>query len=148
MNTKNLKINIYELENECSTQPELFANAGLEYVKLRYAANEARAVKELKEAKIGADIRANPSKYGLAKITEAAILEALKQNDHIVKAVKKCIDAEKAAEEARAIRDAYSQRSSLLKAEVDLFISNYYSDATNSSTLKEAEKKLRGSGRK
>jgi len=144
---KDLSINIYALEKECATQSERFAAAGLDYANKVYELNEAKVNKDLLEAHVATDARINPARYDLTKITEAAIKEAVIQNEKVIKANERVFEKSKEVEESRAIRDAFMQRSSMLKCEVDLFLASYYSDHSGEGNRKIVEQKLKRKGR-
>lgn len=131
--TSNLEIDIYSLEKECATNPQELYDAGMAYAEANYAYAAAKMERELMEAETNQNVRADPKKYKLEKITENAISNTVTTDKNVIKAKNKEMAAYYEMEKARAMRDAVSQKASLLKQEVTLWVTNYYADASEGS---------------
>ena len=136
MSTKSddIKIDIYRLENECAEQAQLLYDAGVEFAEACYKYSEAKKHREEVEAKLDFQIRSDPARFGLRKATENSISSAIKLQPEYQEAVKAELRAEYERDLAKAKRDAFGQRGSLLKEEVALWVSNYYADAADDRT--------------
>jgi len=140
----NLKIDIFQLEKECAEQSQLLYDAGVALAEANYKYVEAKNNREKIEADLDFEIRKDFKSFGLTKVTENSIANTIK----LQKSYQKALEAERKLEYerdlARAKRDAYGQRGSLLKEEVALWTTNYYSDDDKVSKLvKERREKNR-----
>ena len=123
----NLSIDEHRLEQECKVQIDMVDALTS---KLPYVKAWAKQVKEdtdtLKET-LALDVRKFPEKYGLAKVTEGAILSTVQSHPTYVKARKEQIEAEFLADKFSQKFESLSQRKSMLKILDDLFVFRYYS---------------------
>lgn len=138
----NLKIDIYRLEQECAENPQQLFDSGNAYVDANYEYSKIKLRKEQLEASLSMQIRKDPKSFGLDKVTENAIAEAVTNHSDMIKAKNDEVEAYYGMEKAKVLRDAISQKSSLLKQEVSLWVTNYYSDA-NDSVIEKAIMKRR-----
>lgn len=116
------------LDEEWTGQPEKMEK----YSKLLADAKNDHATKkaefELRDAELTAAVRLNPSRYGLVKVTEGGIEQAvilLKEYQEAQKAVN---DANHKVDLLKAVVDALIHRRSALEGLVDLFKVSYFSD--------------------
>ena len=133
------------MDNECisdldlSIDPENITEAWedqpakmLEYSILsadaEHAVDEAKARLSLVDAQLEADIRTNPSGYGLAKTTEAAIASAVAGAETHKEASDALIEARHFARIYKAAVDALSHRKAALQGMTDLFMRTWYAD--------------------
>jgi len=138
----NLNIDIYSLDKECAEQPQKMADAGMVYARAQYVYLGAKLNRDERIALVSTDARQNPQRYGLEKITDKSVSGAVTINDDVMKAEKDVINANLLMEQAKASRDAWMQRSSLLKCEVDLWLSNYYANSSNQKSS-DKDKKIK-----
>jgi len=118
-----LSIDIYDLENDCAEHPELYFEVAIFASRTGSLQNRSEMiVKELK-AEIATTIRTNPEKYGITKLTESQVFEA--------------VDSAEYAKEGRELRglcmflknsadslvQAFEHRRSMLNNEVQLYLS-------------------------
>lgn len=118
----NLSINIDDLVHECADQAERFFEAGLNAVMASVQYKRKKLEFDLLRNQRAADIRSNPKDYGLEKVTEAAIGEALGSDKDVKRQQEELLTLEETKLLAENLRDAYMQRASMLKAEVELHI--------------------------
>ena len=137
----NLTIDIYVLDKECAEQPQSMMEAGLAYAQAMYTYLGAKLHRDEVIAAVSQKVRRKPEMFGVAKITEGAVGEAVSLVKESQEVQREVIDAELEMEKAKAIRDAWMQRSTLLKAEVDLWLSNYYANAPQGKSS-DKEKKI------
>ena len=129
-------IDLYHLDTECATQTEQFAEAGLKYAESNYKYRDAKLSLDVLKAEKAHDIRLHPEKYNLDKVTDKSVEMAVTGNKGVIKAEETLNEAELEMEKAKAIRDAWGQRGSMLKAEIELWTSNYYSDTGGASATR------------
>jgi hypothetical protein len=144
METAKLEINIHQLENEASSQSRHFGDAGVAFADAEYNHRNARLERDQVCAKVEIDVRKNPSKYKLDKVTDKSVEAALALSNEVKEAENKLAEAEKASNLAKAYRDAWAQRGSLIRAEVDLWMSNYFSTNSAEGEIVETERQVRG----
>lgn len=119
---QNLSINVDDLVGECAQQAERFYEAGLNAAHASMMWRRKKLETDLLRNQRAADIRANPKDYGLEKITEAAISEALGSDKDLKRQQEELLEMEEAKLLADNLREALMQRASMLKAEVELHI--------------------------
>ena len=115
-----LRIDSGDLVRECSAQAFQFNEAGQAFVKATANAKMLKSKLELMEAELSLAIRENPEAFGIEKITEGAVKSAILTDRKYIKAGEELQGAEEEASSLQVLKDAWSQRSSMLKAEVDL----------------------------
>lgn len=124
---KRLRISIFQLDRECAEQPELYLMAGELAADARTEAEKAKVRYELAKAKVEEAIRLNPDQHTeISKITDS-VIKALVTSDEIVQERQDdWIKARKDADDAQVLKDAFDQKRSMLKQEVDLWCTNYW----------------------
>ena len=101
------------------------------------------ALKETK-ARIGKDVRANPSEYNIEKVTNDTVEEAVLLDKDYKKAQKELIEAEFEAEIAKGAVEAFRHRKGALENLVQLFMAQYFAGPKVPRDLsKEWEEKQR-----
>jgi hypothetical protein len=133
-----LKINVQELQRECSEQPVLYAEVGEEAVLARAQAKQAKLKLKVMQAETYDAIRKDPKAFDLDKATDSAVTMAMTKVEKVVAAEQEAIEALAAAEQAEVLVSAFDQRRSMLKAEVDLYVNNYYGDVA--PTTRESQR--------
>ena len=115
-----------------SSFPELQKEKDLLALELK---NEQQNLKVF-EAEVDLDIRQVPEKYGLIKITEAAVQATVlvdkfrkQQLEKINDIQKKIVDIDAKINESEIIKVALIDRRKALEGLTSLFINNYYSDS-------------------
>jgi len=125
---KQLAIDKYALDDEWVEQPARYFYWAEKYADA--VRNRDLKMKELEmvKAEVDRDIRSNPGKYGLAKVTEGAVSALLSLDESIRKLELELIDLKRDVNILSAAKDAFDQRRSALENEVRLWIALYYSD--------------------
>jgi hypothetical protein len=146
---KQVGLSIYKLHLNAQEQPQLACAAGKLAATARYAAKTAKLAVEIARATAAKDIRTNPAKFGLEKVTEASVQEAITLHSDVRAAEVVRIDAEKEADMAAAIQTAFEHRRAALRVESDLFAKEYWSaitpeaGAANVVARADAEQRIR-----
>lgn len=103
-------------------------------------ARRLKAELDMIKNEVAADVRLNPEAFMLAKTTESAINEVVSNHKRVIEGIEAQIKADEALAHAAALRDAWMQRASMLRAEVDLQYGTYHSPEANpSAKMKAAE---------
>lgn len=133
-----IEIDEVNLDKECIQLPSNYLKAA------HLAADAGRDVEELKrqldvlEADIGKEIRAHPSKYGLEKVTEAAINETILTLPAYRTAQQKLAKAKHDSQLASALVQAMEYKKRSLQMLVELKGMGWYSEPRFSKQGKEA----------
>lgn len=149
--TLNLEVDRLKLDEEWAKHPQeyhLYAEAFADY---QFAYDIAKSKLELVQAEIDRDVRANPTDFQIAKITESLVKSTIIVQPEYQSAVKKLNIAKHELESARANVNSLDQRKRQLTLLVELWIKDYYSEITvgQSTEGKEFGKKnVRERGRK
>jgi len=123
-----ISIDKYDLSKECQKQPDLYCDVGDMFVRVKTAAKIAKEELELERARLDADIRMSPEKYGLAKLTEGCISSTIISQTSFTKAKQLCIAAEELSDMLQILLASIEQRKSMLRDLVSLYIYDYYSN--------------------
>lgn len=134
-----LAVDRYALDDMLVQQPELIYEVGLFYAR---AVDQRDALKDDLArimAEVSADVREEVK--GLTpKVTEGGISERVLQNKKVLQAQEALREAKLAAAEAGELKEAFSQRSYMLKDLVNLYLNEYFTRTNNSVTsVKEVE---------
>lgn len=128
-----LRIDEHELSGSLLEQPELFYRVSKALALQVSRRDAAKQVVAETEAKVDMEVR-RAAQVAEEKITEkqvaAEVLLSSKVQTAVAEHQRLALDVGKLT----ALKEAFSQRSYVLKDMVALYISNYYGDASNSST--------------
>ena len=116
------------LDEEWVKQPKLFTDWAIEAAAARLDYDEAKADVDVVRADISLDVRTNPEKYDIEKITEKAIDAAIVLDAAYVKAMHKLRKAKHRFEVASALVSGLEQRKSSLENLVKLRLANYFAE--------------------
>ena len=95
--------------------------------KARQHEDELKQQLEVLEAKLAKDMRLEPEKFGLAKVTEAAIKEAVIAHDERQKLSSKIVEAKFEREILQYAVTAFEHRKKALENAVSLYLCGFYS---------------------
>ena len=123
-----LPINIYELHINCAEQAQLMHEVSEEVAVLKVKLKNLKIKYEYARAEMCLLIRNSPAEFGLSKITEATIGEVCDSSNelHNLKLGMNVLEHE--FEKWDSLKNALDHRRSMLKAEVELYMGNYFSD--------------------
>jgi len=131
-----IMIDKFALEEACQDQPDLFREVGELYVSFKSEAKRLKDEVEYTRAEFQQKIRSNPDRYGLTKVTEAALSAAILLQDELNAIQKEYLEAEELASTLNIFLSSVEQRKSALKDMTSLYIYNYYSDVDLSDESK------------
>jgi len=123
-----LHINLHGLHEDAQGQPELAFRAGELAAELKAAAKRAKLNYEEVAASVEMEVRSGPEDFGLKKVTESTIASVVTKHPDVLSARKAQIEAERDADLAAALANAFEHRRSMLKSEVELYVNNYWGD--------------------
>lgn len=129
---KLLEIDKYEIDEEIVRQPQLFFEIGEAAVKA--AAERDFAKDELKriDAELYGTLRRKLEK-GSGKATEGQVTNAVLTDKQHIRAVKRYIRANEKSDLLQALKEAFNQRSYMLRDLASLYVANYYEKSSMTS---------------
>lgn len=119
------QIDRQNLDEELATQPSNFHKAAVRFARATAAALAAKAAFKVAEAEVSLDIRRNPAKYKLDKVTDKAIEFMTVLHLSYREAIKALNDAQHEEEVAKAAVDALTQKGHSLRGLVYLTGAEY-----------------------
>ena len=124
---KDIEIDGQSLDLEWLNQPRLMMQYTQHSAKMRKALEEAK--QELDIAKADADkmIRTNPEKYGIEKVTEVVVANAILNEKGYRKAYTEFLAAQYESDMAQGAVNAFEHRKSALENLVRLYGQQYFS---------------------
>lgn len=125
-----LDIDLNSLHKSAKNQVNLLYDVGDLVSELKAEAKNAKLNLNEIEAQIEFDIRQNPENYDLPKTTESAIKSALNKDERVVKYTRHLFDIEKLAEKANNLYNSFMVRKSMIQAEVQLYVNNYWGEVS------------------
>jgi len=123
---QDIRIDPEALDVEWLGQADLMRRYTRHAAEMKREVDEAKERLEVGKATIEMDIRANPDKYGLSKVTESAIQSVMVLQDEYRQLMKEYIDAKYEADIAIGAVRAVDQRKSALEELVRLLGSSYF----------------------
>lgn len=127
---KILEINPYKLDEEWLEQAKLFFSFAADLADVKMVHDKAKANLELVEAELDREIRSDPAKYNIDKVTETSIKNAVITRSRYQKAQEELITARYDVAIHQAAVDAMDQRKKALENMVQLDGRNYYAEPT------------------
>lgn len=138
---ENLRIDIYNLESDCSTHANHFLDVALFASDAGLLVNKSELlVKELK-AEIATDVRSKPEDYGIVKLTEGQVMEAVDSADYAKEVRSLRAECWSLKNNADALVQAFEHRRSMLNNEVSLYLSKL-SEPQAGAKRKDIEKTI------
>ncbi len=121
-----LSINLQTLHLDVAKHAVFYAEIASLGAELKVEAYRLKANLEIVRAEASAEIRANPSRFGLEKTTEAAIQAALTTHADVIDALNEYQEAQREYDGVSAIVTAFEHRRSMLNNEVQLHAADYW----------------------
>lgn len=122
------EINPNQLDREWVEQPKLYHEAALELADARRDLEEAKRERDVVRAEVALDIRTNPKKYGLEKVTEATIAAAVPTTSAVKMSEANVIDFKHAVDIHSASVDALEHKKRALEKLVALRLADYFAE--------------------
>ena len=124
--TKDIAIDVEALDLEWLEQPSLMMKYSKNAADCKRTRDIAKEGVDLIKAEIDKDIRKNPGDYGVEKITETVVMNAILEEVDYQSAMTTYIDARHSADVAAAAVSAFEQRKQALEGLVKLFGLQYF----------------------
>lgn len=122
-----IKLDKYRLDENALEQPTLSAECSENWAKAMFERDKAKENLEIVTAKTGKRIRENPEKYGIDKITEKSIQEAMVIDKEYREASDKLIQAQYNVNVLSSAKEVIDHRGRALRVLADLYTANYFS---------------------
>lgn len=123
---KDVYIDPTALDVEWLEQPSLMLAYGKAAAEAKYEADTAKEKMEFIMAELDKDIRLNPEKYDIAKITEGVVINTIKLQPEYIEATKQYISAKYEQDLAKYAAQAISDRKDALENLVKLHGMQYF----------------------
>ena len=139
---RDLRIDETALDVECLEQPGLMFTYGRTAAEARFELDNAKENVDVSEALVDGEVRENPGKFGLSKITESAIKS-------VIMAEQRCVEARSVYRAAKLESDlttratiAMDARKKMLELLVQLHGQSYFAGPkVPRDILKEAKRR-------
>lgn len=115
-----------ELDLCAATQADVFFYWAEQASEARAKLDRAKMQIELVENRLALDCRTEPSKFGLMKVTEAAITATVKNSEEYKEAVDQYLKAKQESQLADAAVNAMEQRKRMIEVLVTLHGQQYF----------------------
>jgi kynurenine formamidase len=127
MGNEFIDIDKNQLDVECERQPELVYQYGCKLADAKKELAEANADLDVIKAEVADDVRSNPKKYGLDKITVDAVASAVAAAKEVKAATTDVIAARHLVDTTQAAVNALDHKKRMLENLVDLHGRDYFS---------------------
>jgi hypothetical protein len=121
-----VEIDEYNLDRELDRQPRNYMRIAIKLADARLAHAEAKAELDLTEAEVAKNVRVNPKKYGLDKITETGLEQVIKLRPEYQAAQTAMLKAKHVMDIYDAVREALEHKKYTLQGRVTLHVNNYH----------------------
>jgi len=121
-----LEIDRNRLDDEWVDQPKLYKNAAENTANARLEYNRAKAELEIAKAEIDREVRKNPERFGLSKVTETTVASAVSLHPRCKEAMDALITMKHELDVAEALVSALDHRKKALEDLVKLFLADYF----------------------
>lgn len=140
-----LRIDETALDLEWLEQPSLFMKYARHLANARKILDEEKQSLDVKRAELDRNIRENPDKFGIEKITEGAISSAILTSLEYKTAYQKFLDVKYEVDMASNAIQAFNQRKDALENLVKLYGQQYFAGPKMPRDLHwEREEKQKG----
>lgn len=139
--SEKMEIDIDRLDENWLEQAPLFFEISTKLVKAKEKLAKKSTMLELREASVAQDARDFPEKYGIAKITESTIKEAVKLDKDRVDALEKVSIAKSSVELYQVAVNALEHRKRALESLVTLQGQNYFATPREPTNNREEQKR-------
>ncbi len=121
-----MDIDLSQLEIEWQGQAPMYEKAAKGLAEARRAAAELDIELTVVKAEAGKEVRTNPDEFGMEKVTEAAIKEAVDTHKKVIRLRKKMAEARYLVDLLEGTCRALEHRKRALEKEVELFLAGYF----------------------
>jgi hypothetical protein len=123
---KDLKVDLYSLETQWEVQPELYMKWAKFHAEAISERDRLKEKLELVRSELSSDIRKNPAKYGLEKVTEAAVNATVVEDQKFIMNNHILIDATENVNVLAGAKEAIIHKKAALENLVKLWLGGYY----------------------
>jgi len=127
---QDIEIDGEALDQEWLAQPSFCLKYGRHSAKMKKRLEEAKQNLDIAKAEADKSIRSNPEKYGIEKVTETVVANAILKEDGYQEAYTAYLNSKYEAEMAQAAVNAFEHRKSALENLVRLYGQQYFSGPT------------------
>lgn len=138
-----LSIDLNTLDTEWLEQAERFYEVATQAAESKREVERTKLALDIAEAELDNDIRANPVKYGIAKITEGAIASAIKLAKPYQDAVNTHADAQLHNNHMQSGVQAFDQRKKALENLVYLQGQSYFAGPNAPRTVEQVRSSMK-----
>jgi hypothetical protein len=135
---KKLPIDPYNLHQDCAEHPALCGELAELLSEARAEMKQAQVTLQVTQAEVALEIRKCPdvqAAYGVPKITEPTVDQLVAVDERVRQANSDLLVLSDRYQAISSLFSAYETRGSLLKAEVQLVCSRYFSEAQTSGRM-------------
>lgn len=125
---KQLKIDRYNLVVELERQPQLYMDWALQAARAEIETKEAENDYDLIRGEFDKKIRRDPERYGIDKITEAAVRVEAGRQIKVKKYYRKYLDALANEKILKRAEKAFQQRKGMLESLVQLNVQLHFAE--------------------
>jgi hypothetical protein len=133
-----LEIDENRLDDEWIGQPRLYYEYASKLADAKRDLEEAKAEAEVTKANLAQLIRTDPEKFGLVKVTEKSVEEAVAVQNDLADALREVREARHLVDVLTGAVASLDHRKKALEKLVELFLANYYSSPKASGRAGEA----------
>ena len=141
---KDIEIDESAIDLGCFEQPRLMLRITRLEAELEKAEDEAKEKRDLVKAEIDKEIRSNPEKFGIEKVTEASVTSAILSDARYKRASTEYINAKFEAKCGTGAVKSFEHRKSMLETLTKLHGQSYFAGPAVPHNLTE----LRQAGQK
>lgn len=123
---QDMKIDETALDVEWLEQPRLMIKYAKEAAQAKTELDHAKEAVEVKKAELDKDIRSNPEKYDISKITETAVQNTIALQPEYQQAMEEYVNAKYEADMAKYAVQAIQDRKEALENLVKLYGQQYF----------------------
>ena len=125
--TEDIKVDKFNLDEECVNQSERFCYWAEEYSESVSERDELKNKTEILRAQLDKKIRTNPESYGLEKVTESAISNLIFLDKGYQKLLEEYRESVKSVNILLVAKEAFNHRKSMIEILAKLLLAGYYS---------------------
>jgi hypothetical protein len=123
---EDLKIDKYSLDEEWIKQPSLFLEWAEKVVDAQTERDKTKDQLDLIKAELDAEIRADPKRFNLDKLTEAAVSNAIIQAEKFRAAQLVQFEKVRSVRVLEVAKEAFEHKKKALENLTQLYLSGYY----------------------
>lgn len=140
---KDLAIDPHQLDEEWLQQPSLYMRYAQESAMAQKIKDKAKERLELIRAQTDKKIRTDPEQYGLKKVTETTVANAILENEEYQQAKNDYDELNYDFNIMQSAVRAFDQRKKALEGIVTLYVGNYFSGPKEPRNLNKGKRYLK-----